>query len=781
MKSFFRKALAKLKTNCYRLSITEVHFYYFVLQKFIKNCELYKQKNMDVFTQCFKFTYNSTFTNPKKLHMIRSFLLSILLFIAFNTSFAQLNYLASSGVNTTTTYTDLGATGSVISTPGFDDNNSTIQNIGFNFLYNGTTYTQFVLNTNGFIKLGAIAPATTNIFDVLASAEADVIAPLNMDLDGATSPEYRVATTGVAPNRICTIQFKNVRDYFETPATAPQFASMQFQVRLYETSNNIEFVYGTFVAGAAAVNTYIAVAGIKGFDAPGSVNVLKANTTAWSAATFIDGNYAASNKFNIRKDVLPTAGRTFRFTSVALPANDARVLSAYTLARIPVSFGTPHIIKAVIRNGGGSTLTNLTVSLDVTGANTFSNSQVIASLAPGISVTVSFAGFSPVNAGTNTVAVSVPADDVNTNNSVSVSQTVTTNAFRYADNTASTRNIGYNTGAGTVLTKYTLTGAASVTNVNVFLANSASSVGNTVYAVVLDAAGTIVAQSANLIIAAGDLNAYKNFTIVSPPVLTNTDFYVGLAQTANGTTGYFPVGSQTELTPTRTGAFYRGPLAGGVLPTEITTQGRYMIEAIVAASPLPVTLADFSGKIQNNIAYLQWKTVFESNSDKFEIEKTAVTNGGNWLTIGSVKAAGNSSTTNLYKFNDIGLAPGEWLYRLKLIDKDGKFTYSALVKLKTGSKLFNGLSQNFPNPVKDVTSIPYQLAKDAIVTLELYSLDGKKVNMQQKGLQVEGAHSLLIDTRSLGLSNGKYIYRLILKDKATGEVSTLQKELNVIR
>ncbi len=708
---------------------------------------------------------------------ISTLLLCIILF-SFQTLWAQLNYTAASGVNTTQTYTDLGTNGTAIATSEVDDANSAPQDIGFNFVFNGTTYTQFILNTNGFIKLGAVAPASAGIYDVLLSSVSDVIAAMNLDLTGGTSPEYRVYTSGVAPNRTCTVQFKNVRDFFDAPATAPQFASMQFQIKLYETSNNIELAYGTFVAGSAPATAIGPVAGIKGSDAYSSINVSKSSTSAWSTATFLKGPYTG-NMHNIRNSVLPDAGRTYRFVSVALAANDAGVQRLYTLGKIPLNFGAPHVVQSIIRNDGGATLTNLQVTLNVTGANTFTNTQTVASLAPGASATVNFAGFSPANVGTNTVTVTVPADDDNSDNSLATTQAINTNTFSYADNSAAVRSVGFDTRAGIVSTKYYMNGNGSVTDVNVFLVNSASSVGNTVYAVVLNAAGAIVGRSADFVITAGDLNKYKNFSIVVAPSLSNTEFYVGLAQTANATATYNPVGAQNEALPTRSGAFYRGPIDGSTPPTEMTAQGRFMIEAIVTTAPLPVTLADFSGRINGNVALLQWTTSFESNSDKFEIERSSST--GAWTRIGTVAAAGNSTSTKSYNYADPGLNPGGWLYRLKIVDKDGQFVYSSIVTLNVTGSTITTLLQNYPNPVSDVTRIPYSIGKDATITIELYSIEGRKISVINKGLQQTGSYNTNVNARALGLANGKYIYRLVIQDKATGEITTLQKEMNVIR
>ena len=246
------------------------------------------------------------------------------------------NYVPANAVNVTGTYTDLAATGTVITTANTDDDNSAAQAIGFTFNYNGTDFTQFVLSTNGLIKLGATAPSATNLFycnvtgcanvDPVSSpnpADVNLIMPFNMDLEASTAgtPEYRVATTGTAPNRVTTIQWKNIRDKADAGAAGTtQYGNMQFQVKLYETTNNIEFVYGTFTATTPDAFRFAAV-GIKGAGNANGQTVLANKTSSsapWANTLFITGRYTTS-LHNIRGTVPPDAGRTYRFVPGAAP------------------------------------------------------------------------------------------------------------------------------------------------------------------------------------------------------------------------------------------------------------------------------------------------------------------------------------------------------------------------------------------------------------------------------------------------------------------------------
>ena len=56
------------------------------------------------------------------------------------------------------------------------------------------------------------------------------------------------------------------------------------------------------------------------------------------------------------------------------------------------------------------------MTLNVTGANAFTNTQLVSSLAVGASTLVTFAPYTSTVAGTNTVAVTVPADGNNSKN-----------------------------------------------------------------------------------------------------------------------------------------------------------------------------------------------------------------------------------------------------------------------------------------------------------------------------------------------------------------------------
>lgn len=303
---------------------------------------------------------------------------------------------------------------------------------------------------------------------------------------------------------------------------------------------------------------------------------------------------------------------------------DARVESIYTLAKIPMPLGVyKHVVQAKIINKGTTPLSNLPVTLNVTGANSFSNVQ-FANILPDDTAIINFSAYSPWNPGNNTIAVSVPADDNNSNNNASYTQLINTDTYSYADNSVPVSSIGYGTGEGMLLTRYNVSGSAVVKKVRVFISDDASNIGNTVYGVVVNF-GTILGQSDPHIITAAELNTYVEFDIPNPPTV-DFDFYAGLLQTTNASLAYYPVAFQNESLPTRTDAYY-GAMSNGSGLTSLSYFGRLMIQAVVdigsvtpfnssASSPYKVIAGwDFSGaQSPNSFTATTYDTLLSSSN-----------------------------------------------------------------------------------------------------------------------------------------------------------------------
>ena len=142
----------------------------------------------------------------------------------------------------------------------------------------------------------------------------------------------------------------------------------------------------------------------------------------------------------------------------------------------------------------------------------------------------------------------------------------------------------------------------------------------------------------------------------------------------------------------------------------------------IAGATLPVKLIDFTGRLQKNSVVLDWKTSFELNSKRFDIERSY--NGQNFEKVGYVDAAGNSNLTVSYQFIDKSIAQENNYYRLKQIDIDDKFEYSKVVLIKNslGDK---SLFKVLRNPFDDVIDIEFGKVPGGNVSVRLFDEQGR--------------------------------------------------------
>lgn len=120
-------------------------------------------------------------------------------------------------------------------------------NIGFDFSFLNVNYSQVRINTNGWISLNhtgddASSPDNTLLFNT--SNPTTVLAPWWDDLkaDGSTSITYK--TEGTTPSRVFTVEWKNILAFSSVASSR-----LNFQVKLYEGTHEIEFCYGTVTSG----------------------------------------------------------------------------------------------------------------------------------------------------------------------------------------------------------------------------------------------------------------------------------------------------------------------------------------------------------------------------------------------------------------------------------------------------------------------------------------------------------------------------------------------------
>lgn len=171
---------------------------------------------------------------------------------------------------------------------------------------------------------------------------------------------------------------------------------------------------------------------------------------------------------------------------------------------------------------------------------------------------------------------------------------------------------------------------------------------------------------------------------------------------------------------------------------------------------MPVELTTFTANTNGSVSTLNWNTATEVNNYGFEVEKQSSIN--NWQKIGFVEGNGTTNSPKSYSFVDKS-ASGKISYRLKQIDRDGKFEYSKTVEVTSSAtpKEF-ALTQNYPNPFNPTTVISYQLPVSDYVSLKVFDMLGREVAVLVNEVKEAGTYTARFDGSTL--SSGIYFAKL---------------------
>ncbi len=248
-------------------------------------------------------------SQKRNFFMIKGWLLMLAFFVfsfGVKAQVSSYTFTATSG-----TYSAITG-GTTLIASGQDDATSSLTSIGFNFSYNGTTFTSFSAHSNGFVELGVAAspytyyplddPACTNCISFLGN-------------DARTGGTVTYLLQGTAPNRYLTVQFPTWNIDYATTAYY-----IDVQVILYETTNAVKIVYGTSSMGGF----YYPEVGINGA-AYTDFNV-RTTTTDWSASSAATLNYET---MDLNSSVYPASGLTYTFEQPACttPSNQPTALN----------------------------------------------------------------------------------------------------------------------------------------------------------------------------------------------------------------------------------------------------------------------------------------------------------------------------------------------------------------------------------------------------------------------------------------------------------------------
>lgn len=188
-------------------------------------------------------------------------------------------------------------------------------------------------------------------------------------------------------------------------------------------------------------------------------------------------------------------------------------------------------------------------------------------------------------------------------------------------------------------------------------------------------AGSVVGANKALVTSAWNtVDTYANY-----PTPSTTDLW--------GTTWL-----DTDINNANFGAVISARIQNG------TAQVDHMRITVYSHSTLPIELLDFYGESNtDNSNQLKWVTATETNNKLFEIQHS--TNGTEFNVVGTIDGKGTSNVLTNYQFkhNNPSNNSNNY-YRLKQIDYDGKYSYSAIIAINNGDYLATASATIYPNP-----------------------------------------------------------------------------------
>ncbi|GAA4366704.1 hypothetical protein GCM10023185_38050 [Hymenobacter saemangeumensis] len=485
----------------------------------------------------------------------------------------------TAGANNTSYIVTLTPQGGMATTISPNPTSSPVQLTGL------TPNTQYTLTIQSQCANGGMGTALSGTFTTQAGA-----APVNDNPSGAvtlaisstctpTSGTNAGATTTTAngytnPGTGCGIAInpKDVWYRFTTAASGLGSTAVTITVtgapagylRLFSSTGGASGPFTEVACASGGNNNTVS--------APLSVNTLMPNTTYYVSVAGYGSN--------------DTQG-AFTICVTSTPNNDLAVQSIQTLGTVS-SYASPVGVQVVIRNAGVAATTARNVTLTVSGATTYTSTQPVPAIAVGATAIVTFPAF-PITAstGTNTITVTLPADDAPANNTATTQQAVSSNMLSYTTpgTTTFAGGFGSNTAANaTVYVRYTTnTTPTTVTAVTPTFAGTATA-SNNYEVVITDASGANGAPGMVLYTSPARVRPLAGGADVVPipNIAVSGSFYVGVRQL---TTTNFGLAYENE-SPLRTGTFLFS--TNGMTFTDLSTAGTTFRPAVAVTLRNPL-------------------------------------------------------------------------------------------------------------------------------------------------------------------------------------------------
>jgi len=173
---------------------------------------------------------------------------------------------------------------------------------------------------------------------------------------------------------------------------------------------------------------------------------------------------------------------------------------------------------------------------------------------------------------------------------------------------------------------------------------------------------------------------------------------------------------------------------------------------------LPVELSFFNVEASERSIQLDWATASEQDNAGFGVEYSF--ESGPFVEADFVTGAGTTTEVQDYSYSFDDMLPGNYQFRLKQLDFDGKHAYSAIVDALVGIPGEYILDNAYPNPFNPQTTVNFAVRESQQVRYELYDPTGRLVRVLLDQ-SIEAGKNQQIQINASDLPSGVYLGLLI--------------------
>lgn len=149
--------------------------------------------------------------------------------------------------------------------------------------------------------------------------------------------------------------------------------------------------------------------------------------------------------------------------------------------------------------------------------------------------------------------------------------------------------------------------------------------------------------------------------------------------------------------------------------------------ARTGSGALPAAMKNYTAALRGGKVYVEWTTTAENNTARFVLEKA--TSNMQYQEVVGVAAAGASSIEKKYVLVDEQPSKGTNLYRLALINLDGRKEYFDVKRISLPDA---GSTVNIPGPVRGMMSVYLNVDRTQNVSILVHDINGKAIHRLNK-------------------------------------------------